>query len=489
MAYITAANTPDTLTGTREADTIIGSSGGDTIQMVFNSGVVFPNLVIDIVDGGAGNDTISGGSFRDIVHGGDGDDLLRASDGPLLFGDAGNDHLISGEYESMDYLDGGAGNDVLESGGPSTSLFYQSAAGGIRVDLDERGPQTIGGGEGVDTIPRFIYYAVGSQYDDVILGSRVGGAILGGPGNDRLEVRIKTTFYGEAGDDTLVGSSATDTIDFAQGRSTYEPDFARLPAATGGVVIDLHLTGPQVGGGGFGRDTLISIENVSGTFFSDSITGDEGANIIYGIGSRGLANALSGGDSLFGGGGDDLLVATGGAGSYLRGGEGNDDLRGGGDMLGNQGNDTLYGSGGRDWVVGGQDQDVLFGNDGDDIVYGNRGRDTLDAGAGNDTVRGGQDDDVVSGGAGNDFVAGDLGNDTLTGGTGADSFYTSAAAGIDRVIDFSRAEGDRVQVELGDSWTVAQEGADTVVHVGAASLVLAGVSMAGLSGDWIFSAS
>ena len=181
MAYITAANTPDTLTGTREADTIIGSSGGDTIQMVFNSGIVFPNLVIDIADGGAGNDTISGGSFRDIVHGGDGDDLLRASDGPLLFGDAGDDHLISGEFESMDYLDGGAGNDVLDSGGPSTSLFYQSATGGIRVDLDERGPQTIGGGEGVDTIPELIYYAVGSQYDDVILGSRVGGAILGGP--------------------------------------------------------------------------------------------------------------------------------------------------------------------------------------------------------------------------------------------------------------------------------------------------------------------
>ena len=59
-------------------------------------------------------------------------------------------------------------------------------------------------------------------------------------------------------------------------------------------------------------------------------------------------------------------------------------------------------------------------------------------------VRGGQQEDSLSGGCGDDFVSGDKGDDTMTGGAGAELFHSFGDAGIDRVLDFNLAEGDRV---------------------------------------------
>uniref|UniRef100_UPI003785166B sialate O-acetylesterase n=1 Tax=Phenylobacterium sp. TaxID=1871053 RepID=UPI003785166B len=200
--------------------------------------------------------------------------------------------------------------------------------------------------------------------------------------------------------------------------------------------------------------------------------------------------SLNGGptaDTLMGGSGDDSIA--GGAGlDYLRGGDGRDLMSGGDDfddMHGNAGNDTLAGGPGDDWVVGGKDNDRLFGDEGADVVLGNLGEDVVDGGAGADVVRGGQGNDQVFGQAGDDWLSGDRGDDTVSGGSGADRFHTFAEAGIDRVTDFSRAEGDRVVLEPGASWRVEQVGADAVVFVGGAQLILAGVSVGALGGDWI----
>jgi serralysin len=141
------------------------------------------------------------------------------------------------------------------------------------------------------------------------------------------------------------------------------------------------------------------------------------------------------------------------------------------DINGNMGNDTAAGGPGDDWVVGGKDQDWLFGDDGGDLVYGNLGDDTCEGGAGNDTIRGGQGFDTLAGGAGADFVSGDRGDDTMVGGTGADIFHSSSDAGIDRVLDFSVAQGDRVQLDPGTTFTIAQVGGDTVVTMSAGSVV------------------
>jgi Ca2+-binding RTX toxin-like protein len=200
----------------------------------------------------------------------------------------------------------------------------------------------------------------------------------------------------------------------------------------------------------------------------------------------------AGGGTLMAGSGNDTITADSSltVQTYLRGEDGDDVINGGGgfdDINGNMGNDTLHGNDGDDWVVGGKDNDSQTGDAGADIVWGNLGNDTLDGGAGNDQVRGGQGDDVIFGGAGNDYISGDRGNDTETGGSGADIFHGSQDAGIDKVMDFHYSQGDRVMLDPGTTYTVSQEGADTVVDMGSGNqMILVGVTLSSLPSDWIF---
>ena len=80
--------------------------------------------------------------------------------------------------------------------------------------------------------------------------------------------------------------------------------------------------------------------------------------------------------------------------------------------------------------------------------------------------------------------AGDLGNDTLTGGAGA--FHGFGGAGIDLLSDFSLAQGDHIQLDAGTIYTVSQVGADVHIDMaGGGEMILAGVLLSRLSGDWI----
>jgi len=279
--------------------------------------------------------------------------------------------------------------------------------------------------------------------------------VLGG-----AAARAVFAVWDAGGNDTLdfSGYSQTQTIDLRQGF------FSSVGGLTGNVTIAQ------------GAD----VENAIGGSGADSMTGNA------------LANSMSGGggaDTIMAGAGNDTI--DGGAGtSYLRGEDGDDSISGGAqfdDINGNMGADTLHGNAGDDWVVGGKDNDVQFGDVGDDIVWGNLGNDTLNGGDGNDQVRGGQGDDVLDGGAGNDFVSGDRGNDTITGGAGADLFHGSQDAGIDKVLDFHLSEGDRVMLDPGTTYTLVQQGADTVIDMGGGNqMILVGVQLSSLTPRWIF---
>jgi len=217
---------------------------------------------------------------------------------------------------------------------------------------------------------------------------------------------------------------------------------------------------------------------------NDNITGSSYADDMSGVAGLGA-------DTVSGGAGDDVIDGGSGA-NYLRGDDGNDILVGGADfddVNGNRGGDSASGGAGGDWVAGGKDNDLLHGESGDDIVYGNLGNDTCYGDVDNDVVRGGKDDDIVDGGGGNDWLSGDMGDDTVTGGTGADVFHTFGAANLDRVTDFNRAEGDRVMLDPGTVYTLAQVGSDTVISMdGGGQMILVGVAMGSLTGDWIFGA-
>ena len=273
--------------------------------------------------------------------------------------------------------------------------------------------------------------------------------------------KLQVAIWDAGGNDTLDVSGYTDNqkIDLRQGF------FSDVGGQAGNVVIAK------------GTD----IENAVSGVGDDSITGNA------------LNNSLAGGggdDTIMGGQGDDTIADPYGT-HYLRGEDGNDSILGGSgfdDINGNMGNDTVDGgSGGNDWLVGGQGDDLITAHAGQNILYGNLGDDTLNAGSGGDLMRGGQGNDSIAGGAGNDWISGDRGNDTLSGGPGADTFHTFSGAGIDRVLDFNPAEGDRVQVDAGTHYTVTQVGSDTVIDMGNGDeMILVGVQQSTLVGGWIF---
>ena len=152
-------------------------------------------------------------------------------------------------------MDGGAGIDTLS---------YQSASGGVTLNLGLTTAQ-VTGGAGTDTIKGF-ENLLGSGFSDTLSGSTGDNVIDGGAGND-----------------TLNGGTGTDTVSYQ--------------SASGGVTLSLGLTTAQVTGGA-GTDTILSFENLLGGRFDDRLTGSTGTNVIDGG---------AGNDTLNGGAGTDTL--------------------------------------------------------------------------------------------------------------------------------------------------------------------------------------
>jgi Ca2+-binding RTX toxin-like protein len=301
------------------------------------------------------------------------------------------------------------------------------------------------------------------------------------------------------------------TTDPANGFTTQAFNFdfdVKITDGSGAILLNSSFSDPTTRGvafssAGAGVTYYVEITNLSGKEITYAatllpptaqnpftvVTGDDGPNVIVGAAGAESIAGLGGSDTINGGGGADSI--DGGAGpNYLRGDDGADKIIGGSgfdDINGNMGDDTAAGGLGDDWVVGGKDNDQLYGEEGGDVVWGNLGNDSLDGGAGADQVRGGQGDDLVIGGAGDDYVSGDRGADTIQGGSGADLFHSFGDAGVDRVLDFNLAEGDRVMLDPGTAYSTAQVGADTVITMqGGGQMILAGVSLASLTGNWIF---
>lgn len=305
--------------------------------------------------------------------------------------------------------------------------------------------------------------------------------IEGGPGNDLLQARnwlYGPEITGGPGADTMTGQAGNeyfftgDGADSIVGGGGY--DFVLFDEAKG--PLEVWLDQPAVAG----HIRIDNVYQIEGSKFGMTIHGGARADDVY-IGGHGV-------DSIWGGAGDDQFY-TGGGQDFVRGETGADLLSGGeafDDLHGNQGNDTLWGGQGGDWVVGGQDNDELHGDEDDDIVYGNLGKDQLYGGVGHDSIRGGQENDSLMGEAGDDWLSGDRGDDTILGGDGADRIHAIGLAGVDRVMDFSSAQGDRVIFETpGQAYALRFEGGDTVVDLGGGNqVILMGVTQATL-GTWL----
>jgi len=479
-----------TLTGGIGPDVIVGGSGGDSLQGDRGN---------DTLTGGAGDDTLDGGLGSDVVHGGDGADRVfdLSAGGDSYFGDAGDDNFnISRQTDAGMLLtaDMGDGNDIL-SYGASVSGAAQLFGGAGNDQLRVSGNVLSGSNQ--------VSLDAGPGDDVVILEGSGAYQVTLGPGADTLDLRSLLSIGSErraaevidfnVAEDHLrvsnsqrVGQLGVDTVIQVSGYSSLNEwiTLAQLDGANA-LAVAAKLAQPVAVWmiGSDASETLssgVQFSQLDGGGGDDSLSGQNGADTLAGGGGNDTAN---------GGAGNDSITDPSGQ-NYLRGGDGDDSISGGSgfdDSNGNMGNDTIHGNGGDDYSVGGKGDDLLFGGSGNDIVWGNLGNDTCSGGDGADQVRGGQGDDLVFGDAGEDFVSGDRGNDTESGGAGAHIFHGSQDAGIDRVLDFKLAEGDRVQLDPGTTYTVSQLGADTVIDMGGANrMILMGVQFSTLTPGWIF---
>ncbi|MFL5335432.1 MAG: calcium-binding protein, partial [Geminicoccaceae bacterium] len=174
-------------------------------------------------------------------------------------------------------------------------------------------------------------HLAGTEAGDIMNGFGGDDELFGNGGNDNM--------HGDAGRDVLDGGEGNDVLDggldvnsdrdFLDGGNGV--DTATYAQVQHGMTVDL-TQGTAVGSDLANTDTLVSIENVTGTNFADTLVGNGGANGLQGA---------DGSDTLLGGGGADRLSGDGG----------NDTLKGG------SGADTLIGSLGVDALTGGSDAD------------------------------------------------------------------------------------------------------------------------------------
>ena len=137
-------------------------------------------------------------------------------------------------------------------------------------------------------------------------------------------------------------------------------------------------------------------------------------------------------------------------------------------------NSGFDGTNGDDRLIGDSEANVIRGFGGNDYMEGGFGLDTIDGGSGNDTVSysysssaftwdmntdrlsfnsGGVETirnvENVIGSRGDDRIITNAVNNTIEGNDGADTFvFNSLDGSVDRIVDYSRAEGDRIEVSM-----------------------------------------
>ncbi|WP_271892789.1 calcium-binding protein [Candidatus Phyllobacterium onerii] len=297
-----------------------------------------------------------------------------------------------------------------------------------------------------------------SETYKVILG--VGG-VTGtiGTGRNDTQTFLTTTlsdhyYEGLGGNDTITGTLADDYIEGGAGADTFVElglgvnDTLGYLNSDAGVTVTLNnLGGLSVAQGGHATGDvsvgtlLVGFENLVGSEFNDTLTGNAGANKLLGMG---------GDDTINGGGGNDVLY-------------------------GGDGVDTIHGDAGDDKIYGEAGDDKLFGDDGNDTFYYSRGFNKMFGGNGTDTVdysaspgdhggatinlkTGKGDHDAlgdeydsienVFGTEFNDHIWGNASANTMDGKGGRDTFFYASVADLngDRINAFSDNQGDKIDL-------------------------------------------
>ena len=445
-------NGDDWLYGSTGADRLEGGDGYDVLSYQYSDA----GVTINLQDGTLAGGYAQGDVFTGVEHivGSDHRDVLTGDNGAnVLFGIGGNDELQGNGGD--DQLEGGAGADRLGGGAGVDILSYLLSDAGVTINLENG---TAEGGDAQGDVITGFEIVVGSEHTDVLAGDDSANKLYGIGGDDELQ--------GDDGDDFLEGGAGADRQNGGAG-----VDWVSYLESDAGVTV--NLSDNTASGGHAQGDVLTSIENIAGSLYQDVLTGDEGANELFGYEDDDELMGNDGDDVLEGGGGSDRLdggrgtdtasykssyigvrvnlkesTLEGGhavgdvltdieniAGSVykdvlvgddgvnrLGGDEGDDELQGG------SGNDQLFGNLGNDRLYGGNGDDELRGNEGNDLLYGEVGDDSLYGGDADDELRGGGNNDQLFGETGEDLLYGNEGDDELNGGEGNDRLFGEAGA-------------------------------------------------------------
>ena len=422
----------DFLDGGLGADKINGGMGSDTVSYISHPNAVIIDLGGQVTWDGVANDTMSGI-----------ENAIGSPYNDTIYGDAGNN-----------VLDGGNGGaNSINGGGGTDTVSYARSGTGMIIDL---GSQVTSDGVSNDTLSS-IENAIGSSFSDTFYSNALANRFDGGGGTDTvsyagsgaaviIDLGGQVTWDGTANDtlssiENATGSSFSDTFYSNALKNRFEggggADTVSYAASSAAVIVDLQ---GQITWDGTVNDTLVSIENATGSGLSDTFY------------SNALANRFDGG-----GGTDIVSYASASLGVTV-------DMAGGTAREGNVIDtlvsiETVVGSGLNDTFISNAFANRFEGGNGSDTVsYVSSTRAmTIDLG-GQVTWDGVVNDTLSSienatGSPLADNLYGDAGNNILDGGLGVD--LISGGGGIDTVNYGSSTRA--VTVNL-----VAQTGSDGV---------------------------
>jgi Ca2+-binding RTX toxin-like protein len=406
-ANLTGNSRPNTLYAGVGNNVLDGSTGTDTVSYAYGvsgtTGVTVSLALTSAQDtGGSASDTLVG-----IEN---------------LTGSAYADRLTGNNLDNV--LDGGAGVDTM-SGGDGSDTYHVRDLGDLVIEINA----TASTG-GIDLVNSYLSsYSLGTNVEK--------GRILSSSAANLTGNSLGNVLYAGVGNNILDGSTGTDTVSYAYGVS-----------GTTGVTVSLALTSAQDTGGS-ASDTLLGIENLTGSAYADRLTGNSRANVLNGGAGVDTMTGGDGSDTYYVREVGDLVIETNATAST-----------GGIDLvrsylssysLGtNVENGRIHSPGDAD-LTGNSLGNVLYAGVGNNVLDGSTGTDTVSyaygvsgttgvtvslaltsaqatGGSASDTLVGIENltgsayADRLTGNSAANVLTGGLGKDLLTGGDGSDTF-------------------------------------------------------------------
>lgn len=452
------------------------ASDGVAIEMAYSTRVQIDGTVYSA--GNAITEIVEVGGFMRL---GIGETGLVTGDSGVFFNRGDNTIINAGAIRAMvfDGIHSNEGRNSLVNTGEIIGKTYSVYFGEGGNVIQNHGLVTIAG---IGTTYGMMLSGNGNVVTNTGVISTAGSATatalrFGYAGNTLLnDGTISSSGYAITVDD---GDAFTTDLFVNTGRiETTGGGQAVIMASSSDVFVnDGTIVGTvQLGGGndsfdGAGGRQLVGV--ISGGEGNDTISGGAGRDILLGD---------AGNDSIDGGAGDDVIRSGLGA-DVIDGGAGLRDLLdyvGSGPVNVNLGTGEAFGSfaqgddiTGIEGLAGGNGADTLTGDAQDNLLNGRFGNDLISGGAGNDQLLGEAGADTLIGGAG---------RDVLRGGAGVDAdvfrFLAASDSGApgqmrDWIYDFSKAQGDRVDLAAIDA-NAAVGGDQPFAFIGAAAFTAAG---------------